>query len=364
MHSIFDYLTWRGDLTMDQDGFRPVDGLLFSAFSYLHPDVLFADKDDSPVSIIQLSDYVDSLDEEKKKEVCRCEEDLQLLSAMKKSRRYGGLKLIGFYNLLDEKNEIQLTAFAIGLGRAGTLLLYRGTDSSVIGWKEDFNMLFMDNLPGQEEAMEFFVRTAQVTSGPLYLAGHSKGGNFAVYSAACAPPEIQSRVKAIYNYDGPGFSEAFVKTDGYRSILPLIHTYVPQSSVVGMLLSHREPYKVVESSTIGPFQHDPYSWNVLGGGFVQLEEVDSMSQYLSETLHIWLKNMSLEERESFVEKAYNIVSETKAQDMYDLLKPGNVYIIMKKLGATDRSSRAVLKDAMKKLRQAAFRSRRVTSKQE
>ena len=358
MSDIFDYIDWRGDLSFTADPFNCVDGLIYSSFSYIHPDELFENDVLSDKTLMNIYEYTASLSLKEQELICRCGNDLRLLDRMKVAPRYSDSKILYYTNILDTEREIQFAAYAIELCNYGTLVVYRGTDHSLIGWKEDLNLAYLDTLPGQEYAKDFLDMAAKNTHGPLYIVGHSKGGNLAMYAASSISKRIQSRIKAVYDYDGPGFRGNFLRSEGYLNMLPKIFTYVPQSSVVGMLLAHEEPYQVVESTNVGLLQHDPYSWNVLGKEFVLLEDVDNMSQYTSQTLHSWIDGLSDEQRELFVENVYNIISESQAETLSDLLKPANLHLIMRALSSASNETKQIIGDTMSQLRKIAFSSRK------
>lgn len=358
MSDIFDYIDWRGDLSFTADPFNCVDGLIYSSFSYICPDALFENDVLSDKTLDEIYEYTSSLSPKDQQLICRCEDDLRLLCQMKDTPRYSDSKILYYTNILDTEREIQFAAYAIELCNYGTLLVYRGTDHSLIGWKEDLNLAYLDTLPGQEYARDFLDMVSKNTHGPLYIVGHSKGGNLAMYAASSIGRRTQGRIKAVYDYDGPGFRGDFLKSEGYLNMLPKIFTYVPQSSVVGMLLAHEEPYQVVESKNVGLLQHDPYSWNVAGKEFALLDDVDNMSQYTSQTLHTWIGGLTDEQRALFVENVYNIISESQAETLSDLVKPANLHLIMKALSSASNETKQIIGDTMSQLRKIAFSSRK------
>ena len=202
-------------------------------------------------------------------------------------------------------------------------------------------MSFQSSVPAQEKALWYLEAFARVHTGPLYLAGHSKGGNLAVYAAARCQPEVRERIEAVHNHDGPGFFSTMLEDLGYREVLPRVRTFVPQSSVVGMLLEHEEPYSVIRSRQLSLLQHDPYSWEVLGGDFVRVEEIDANSRFLDSTIKTWLAQTSLEERNAFVDAVYELLSLGQSDDLRDVILPRNVLRYLRQLG-TDEHLRSVI----------------------
>lgn len=358
MNSIFDYIDWRGDLSFSVDPFNEIDGLVFSAFSYIRPNTMFENNVKTEKSLEDIKSYINELSEKERASACRCLDDLRLLECMTNSKRYSNIKIIYYSNIFDTDTEIQFAAYAIDLGKDGTLIVYRGTDHSLIGWKEDLNLAYLDTLPGQEIAKDFLNMVAKESHGPLYIMGHSKGGNFAMYAASSVGKRVQGRIQAVYDYDGPGFRGALLKSEGYLNMVPKIYTYVPQSSVVGMLLAHEEPYQVVESKNIGLLQHDPYSWNLLGNQFVMLDDTNNASQFTSTTIHTWVNGLTPEQRELFVENVYTIIAESNAETLSDLAKPASIRLIMKALSQTSDETKQIINDTLSQLGKIAFRSRK------
>lgn len=206
------------------------------------------------------------------------------------------------------EKQLQFGALAVLLGNGTSFLAFRGTDSTLVGWKEDFNMSFMDTVPAQLAATEYVQRFVQAHPGPLILGGHSKGGNLAVFAAITSAPSIQDQILNIYSFDGPGFSAQLLSTPAYECMMPRVHTFLPQSSIVGILLERKEAYTVVRSGKIGLLQHDPYSWQVVGGDFIRLEEITGASKFADKTLTQWLSNLTPQQREQVIDVVYDFVA--------------------------------------------------------
>jgi len=167
------------------------------------------------------------------------------------------------------------------------------------------------------------------------MGGHSKGGNLAVYAAAKCGQLLQKRIVGVYSQDGPGFSEAMMNDPGYRSILPKVRSYVPQSSVIGMLLEHEEPYTIIKSNQIGIMQHDPYSWQVLGADFLKVEELTADSRFLDRTFRNWLSQMTNEERSEFFDTVFELLESTGAERAGEIIRPQNVRAYLKMLKSNE-----------------------------
>ena len=339
MSDIFDYLLWRGDLPLTAVPLNPVDTLILSELSYLGLEGLVPGDFRHPVPLKVMAEAMLALPDRENR--VRTKKDLDLLAACAQAPRFQELWLLFYSNELLPEIQSQFAAVTWRLPDDSALITYRGTDLSLTGWKEDFNMSFQSSVPAQEKALWYLEAFARVHTGPLYLAGHSKGGNLAVYAAARCQPGVRRRIEAVHNHDGPGFFASMLEDPGYREVLPRVRTFVPQSSVVGMLLEHEEPYSVIRSRQLSLLQHDPYSWEVLGGDFVRVEEIDANSRFLDSTIKTWLAQTSLEERNAFVDAVYELLSLGQSDDLRDVILPRNVLRYLRQLG-TDEQLRSVI----------------------
>ena len=350
MADLFDYLIWRGDLPMDLVPPNPVDTLILSALSYLDYDGLVPGDFLHPVPLHVVEEAFAAMPD--RDERVRVKRDADLLAACAATERFGHLKLAFYRSELLPQMQSQFAALTWLLPDGTAMITYRGTDMTITGWKEDFNMSFQSSVPAQEKALWYLEAFARVHMGPIRLTGHSKGGNLAVYAAARTVPENQERILSVHNHDGPGFHSHVLRDPGYRAILPKTRTFLPQSSVVGMLLEHEEPYTVVRSRQVSLLQHEPYTWEVLGGGFVELEEVDDSSRFLDRTIKEWLSGMDNTERNEIVDTVFDLLSLGDAKSVFDLIQPKNVRTYLKTLSA-DGKLRKILSDEFMSLMEAA-----------
>ena len=196
-------------------------------------------------------------------------------------------------------------------------------------------MTFQSSIPAQRLALEYVQEFAAAHPIPIWMGGHSKGGNLAVYAAAKCGEVLQKRIVEVHNQDGPGFSEEMMRDPGYRSILPKLRSYVPQSSIIGMLLEHEEPYMIIKSSQMGIMQHDPYSWMVMGSNFLPVEELTADSRFLDRTFKNWLSKMSNEERSEFFDTVFDLLGSGGAEHTDEIIRPQNVRAYLKMLQSNE-----------------------------
>lgn len=207
---------------------------------------------------------------------------------------------------------MQFSASVFDLGNGVLVVAFRGTDSSIVGWKEDFMMAFRRPVAAQEAAARYLCEVADWWSGLMVVVGHSKGGNLAVYASAEAPEDVQRRIVSIHSYDGPGFDAAYLTSPGFARIADRMHKTVPEGSIIGMLFegSDRVPgsgCEVVRSSGVGIMQHFGLNWQVKDGVFVRADGLNASAQYASGVINDWMGKYDDERRRLFIENLFAIL---------------------------------------------------------
>lgn len=244
-------------------------------------------------------------------------EILPMIRLAAASRRFGSVQLSRYVNRIDEEKAEQFSALCLTIEDGSRFIAFRGTDDTLTGWKENFNMSFLTAVPAQLEAVSYLTAAAR-GEGLLRVGGHSKGGNLAVYASVFCPEEVQRRILAVYNNDGPGFSGKVLESEAYQRIRGRVNTLVPQSSIVGMLLEHEEIYEVVKSGALGPVQHDVLTWEVAGDAFIHLPSTTRRSQRLDRTLKAWVDSVDNDTRRSFTDALFDILYATGAKTLTEL----------------------------------------------
>lgn len=315
MANVCDYVRWRGDLTLEQSEFNEIDNLILARFSYFPFDKII--EENEIVTIKELSKRFNEQDVTKLPILWK--DDVELFPLMGDSKRFGGMLATKYINKIDAEQEKQFSAITVLMPNDTIYVSYRGTDNTIVGWKEDFNMSFKSHIASQISAKQYLEEIAkEYPSSKIIIGGHSKGGNIAVYAATFASKEVKDRIINVYNNDGPGFCEDVIETAEYQEILPRVHTYIPQSSIIGRLMNHKEKYTIVESVQKGIMQHDLYSWQVLGKEFVTLKKLTNESELIDKTIKEWLENVEPEKREQVIDAVFEILNTTEAQTMKEL----------------------------------------------
>ncbi|MBE6601234.1 MAG: DUF2974 domain-containing protein [Ruminococcaceae bacterium] len=325
--NLYDYLKWRGDLSFSEAPINDVDSLIFSLISYLDlKDIVPATVQENGIPLKTAANAFFAKHPNSKKVslgVIVPKGIITLFRAVKDTRRFRNVEILAYVNEIDLKKQMQFSAMTFILQKDSMLVAYRGTDDTLVGWKENFNMSFLNVVPSQIHATTYLNRVAKDFSGEVRVTGHSKGGNLAVYAAVHADVAVKRKLKKIWSNDGPGFRRGFLNNPAYIQMRPLIKTLVPQASLVGMLLEHEDDYTVVKSRQTGVLQHDGLSWSVMGGSFICLKATSHGSQRTDHTINDWIKQMSPAQREQFVEALYQVICSDNATTLTDLVSLKN-----------------------------------------
>ena len=318
MANIFNYLT---DVQYDSFYDLPLnelDILALTELTYLSFDNLL---DESDNRLLDVATRVP-----RDSNMLTNKERLQLLDQLSTHKRFKNSKLSNFVNDIDVELQKQFAAMTYRLNLDTYLIVFRGTDDSIIGWKEDFHMTYMNEIPAQKHALtyleDFF---KQHPKQKVLIAGHSKGGNLAVFAASQIQPELQEKISAIYTYDAPGLQAHLTETTGYQDVIPKIHRYVPQGSVIGMMLEVPDTPIVVRSLALGGIaQHNTFSWLTEGQHFVQLEAISSESLQIKDTLKEWVDSVPDEELELYFNLFFGTILESGINSINDLSSTGAI----------------------------------------
>lgn len=318
MKSIIDYVKEYGNVTFSEEALNEVDSLVLCQLAYLDFQNYVPGPEEAagPVSIQMIYGHKD---QERIFEGYWYKEELkELIEAAALSVRFGSLKMNYYVNIIDEENEIQFSAMTYVLDDKSVYIAYRGTDANLVGWKEDFNLAYSKPVYSQLLAAEYMNKVASRIAGKFYAGGHSKGGNLAVYAAMNCVEEIRKRLICVYNNDGPGFRPEILEAGCYDEIADKVIKFIPRSSAVGMILESGKDYEIVESRSIGMFQHNAFSWKVKEKAFVRAENMHETKIFWDNAMNEWILSLSQEEIQSFIDTLYEVVSASEAKNLFQL----------------------------------------------
>ncbi len=351
MGNVMDYLEWRGDLTFDQSPFNDVDNVILSQLAYVNfRDVIPSVQMNKGITLKAAAQLFFDLhtEEELMQDKSFIKDAPKLLKKAAQTNRFRDVILSDYVDMVDETLEKQFGAFHIKLSPQCTYVAFRGTDDTLVGWKEDFNMSFISPVPSQEDAVKYLDDTCSYIRGKLYVGGHSKGGNLAIYSAIHCSKRVRKKIQCVYNNDGPGFDISVVRSDEYQSMLPYIKSIVPENSIVGMLLEHDDDYIIVKSSQTGIMQHDAMSWQVSGISMVTAKRLSAQSRRLNRAFSNWINSVDNEKRAEFVETLFGLLSACGARNLSDITADRfrSTREVIKQYASLDKDSRNLLRNML------------------
>ena len=358
MSTIFDYLK---EVTYDSIYDRPfkeLDVLSLTELTYLPFGHIVPQGDTTGIQV-RLSDAMDLIDRTTNFIVSN--HHLQLVDELATSKRFKNIKLLNYIDEYDPDVQKQFAAMTYRLTMDVYLVVFRGTDDTLIGWKEDFHMTYMDHVPAQKRAASYLQNVMkEFPKGRFLVAGHSKGGNLATYACSYLPDSLFERVDTIYSFDAPGLNQAIIETVGYQRTSPNIRRFVPQGSIVGMMLEVPEPTIIVKSRAFGGFaQHDAFTWMIEKDKFVTLDQTSPDSQQTDETLKQWVRETSTDERKKFFDTFFGIFLDagiTSINDLTDLKQLAKAKEILQNAQDLDPTEREMLERLAKQLIDTRFQA--------
>ena len=350
--TVLGYLEKYGNYSFQEMPMTEVDSLVLCLLSYLKFDGMVPDvrENKPPVVLKSLEQHTDF--ERLFADVRFEKSNRALVNRVLKGKRFSELRLNCYVNVIEEQWETQFSAVTFILDDDTVYVAYRGTDETIIGWKEDFNMTFLSPVPGQEISVWYLNAVANSLSGPLYLGGHSKGGNLAVYSAMNCEPEIQERLIKVYSLDGPGFRPEVLEKCGYDKVANRVVKILPNSSMIGMVFESDMHFQVVKTRTFGLAQHDLYTWQVVANHLVRANDIYERRKQMDNNLNEWILSLDEHQLRTFADTLYQVISASQTDNLIDFTAEWKKSMngIIAALKEVDEET----KDALKKMVRSLF----------
>lgn len=322
MGNIMDYISWRGDLSFEQAQFNEVDNLILACFSYVNLDGISAVTKQKGIGLKKLTKEFMKLHTMKELEADKSFIRLApfMMMKMAKSVRFGKCVVRNYVNDIVTEAEQQFAAMEIVLEDGTSYVSFRGTDDTIIGWKEDFN-LSTGVVPAQKRAIEYLQKISEHTDGMLRVGGHSKGGNLAIYGSVMCK-SAHEKILEIYSNDGPGFSREFQELPEMKEMMPKIIRIIPEYSIIGTLLEHEKEPVIVASSSKGLLQHDGFSWEVQGPALVRRDSLNKTALRFIEILHKWIDGMDTEQKRLLIEDLFATLQASGYENLSEVQSGG------------------------------------------
>ena len=348
MGNIMDYISWRGDLTFAQSPFNEVDNLILACFSYVNLDRIPAVTRQKGIELKKLVKEFKKLHTIKELEADKSFIRLApfMMFEMAESVRFGNCVIRNYVNEIVTEAEQQFSAVEIVLDDGTSYISFRGTDDTIIGWKEDFN-LSTGVVPAQERAVEYMQRISDKASGMLRVGGHSKGGNLAIYGSVMCK-SVHDKILEIYSNDGPGFSKEFQKSPETAEMMPKIIRIIPEYSLIGTRLEHEKQPIIVASTSRGLLQHDGFSWEVQGPGLVRRDSLNKTALRFIEILHKWIDGMDMEQKRLLIEDLFATLQASGYENLSEVQSGGlkSLAAMVKRLDKFAPESRGMMQELL------------------
>lgn len=313
MSGIIDYSLMNAHKDFNALPFSKVDGLIFAQLAYLDYDEFVPDKQlfTRGITFTKISEQDGFENLFPLERTAR--KNLLLFNSMAYSKRYKKVRINYHENVFSPEMAIQFSATTFLLPDGNACVSFRGTDSTITGWRENFDMLYNDTVPAQLLSVKYLNKVASKIKGKITVVGHSKGGNLAIYASVMCSPKTKEKIIEVQSFDSPGFTEEFVTSQQYLQMEDRIVKFVPEESMIGMLLSNTDSYRIVKSEGEGIHQHDPFLWIVENDDFVTGEKIHTSAKLVTNTFKEWMSNYSPQQRELFVDGIFDIIEATNAQ---------------------------------------------------
>ncbi len=351
MDNVISYLNFRKDIPFSYSKFNEVDAMILSLLTSIDFGASF----DSKVGIKELyTDYekthkpfaaAHNKDERKA-------EKLKIFKLVSESERFNKLILEKYEKSIDETTEKTFYGAVFSFGTRHKYVVYRGTDGSLVSWKENFNTLYEMPTAGQYQALDFLQKVLVKPFCKCTVIGHSKGGNLAVYASIFSEEKLQKKIDRVYAFDAPGFIQDISNKLGYLRIKDRISAYVPESAVIGNLLRPPFDKKVVAAEGKGAYQHDLINWNVGATEFVYKDATNEFSKSVSKKVNDWIDGIAMGDRERVVDELFSVFRNNGINHITDLIHVDiwKIIGIIKAATSLSAENRALLGIIIKEIR--------------
>lgn len=356
--TIIEYLE-KEFATFIEKPFNEIDALILSQLCYLNFEHIVPGIEAYADWINLSSLYKAELFEKMIYKTLTPNSNMAMIRAICASPRYRNIKLNYFLNIYNKTNEEQFSAITYRISKNHVVIAFRGTDLTVTGWKEDFNMFFISPVPSQLTSVKYLNKIASKFADDITLVGHSKGGNLAVYSNAFCNNDVHKRILKVYNLDGPGFPKDILENNEFIKQQDKIVKIVPEGSIIGLMFEDENFPNIIKSHNLGFLQHDPFSWKCDGVNFVVSSEFNSNVKYLDKTFNTWVYEMNVDERKTMVDALFTLVSCLEVEGLDELgssliKKRDEVFKVLKEM---DTETSSCIKEIVKRFLRISLETR-------
>ena len=348
MKNMLDYIKEFGHVSFEERAFSEIDALVLTELEYL-PLEKVVPSDENGENFVTVKEIAEYMKEHKKQlfdenPMMMTPERHEVSQVIADASRFQSMKFFGVVSEWDKDTTKQFAAITVEVEPGVRLVIFRGTDDTLIGWKEDFLMTYSPLVAAQTDAKEYLAKQASLWDGDLMVSGHSKGGNLALYAAATQEEDVQLRIVDIFCFDSPGLYRSVLETKGYQNIVPLAMRYIPQDALVGLMLESEVPYVIVKSNAVGAMQHSAMTWGIEDGQFIKVDKLTKNSLLNDQTFKKWTESVSDEELELFWNVFFELLFTVGIETVNDVYGQFMHYVqeFLKAAGEMDEEKRELL----------------------
>ena len=348
MKNMLDYIKEFGHVSFEERAFSEIDALVLTELEYL-PLEKVVPSDENGENFVTVKEIAEYMKEHKKQlfdenPMMMTPERHEVSQIIADAPRFQSMKFFGVVSEWDKDTTKQFAAITVEVEPGVRLVIFRGTDDTLIGWKEDFLMTYSPLVAAQTDAKEYLAKQASLWDGDLMVSGHSKGGNLALYAAATQEEDVQLRIVDIFCFDSPGLYRSVLETKGYQNIVPLAMRYIPQDALVGLMLESEVPYVIVKSDAVGAMQHSAMTWGIEDGQFIKVDKLTKNSLLNDQTFKKWTESVSDEELELFWNVFFELLFTVGIETVNDVYGQFMHYVqeFLKAAGEMDEEKRELL----------------------
>ena len=367
MANVVDYLHWRGDLTFEKDPFNNVDNLILSILSYLgFGGVVPSERSEKRV---QLGDACAKMLKKLKDDPSLItgfsRVDGTFLEALVDAPRFANIELGRYVDRINVEKSLQFAAFTAYLPTGQMFVSFRGTDGTLVGWRENLNLSFKVTSADKSAALylekrirEHLAEGNSSTCANVMVGGHSKGGNLASYAATVCPEELLGTLERVWSNDGPNMCPEILPATAHKVLGDKYIRILPEFSVVGMIFDDPAvPKLIVKSSETGMMAHDGVSWQVMRNTFEFADDFQPECKKINEAFSTWYKDLPLSQREHFTNELFDALSAGGAVYFSDIISsPANLQPVITALTKTEKQTKEIFFDLLSSLVNASATS--------
>lgn len=347
MTNLFDYIVWRGDLSFKHARLNKIDCLLFSQMVMLDFDKIVPKfNDDGFITIEEARDLYNKIHgKDKKLGLIIPLTIVEAFYEMSKHNRYKHLKISDYINDVDDETHTQFCGLTVEVNENMHVIVLSGTDDTLAGWRENLSLIYKDYVQAHLKAVNYVENIISKYNGKFIICGHSKGGHLSLYSALKIGDKAFSKIVKVFNFDGQGIDETKEIYDKER--LKKITAYLPGGSLIGRLFDHPEKQKIIHSECVSVYQHDAFSWEIVGKDFVYEKHFLKDCEEIDKQIKTVLSEMDYDMRVKFVTTVNQILDSTNATTLSDL--SNRKMSFLSSYFKIDKRTRKYVSDPIKKL---------------